>query len=483
MHNTLTTGGLHRFFRRVSQSAAHGVMLGGAAEPSALNQWVIIGLHARQTIELRQDCLVMNGVEEPVSSLFERLEDVRKACRQWPELRTEAGLPMAGGLVGCLGYGFARWCDESWQAASVRMLDANWPDLVFFEAEDWLLVDLSGGRLVVLSKYPEREAAYYACWHECLAIPDELEEASADVLPAEEMTAYLKTFEASFDPPGFEQTVDHLKEKIRDGEIYQANLSIRLQKTLNLDPYRLFESLCRRDPSPFSGFFQWPGGVIVCNSPERLLQMGDTGLAQTRPIAGTRGRGQSAQEDEAIGGLLRLNPKERAEHLMLVDLARNDLGRVCGPGSVAVDELLVLERYSHVTHLVSNVVGQLRSDCTGWDTLRALFPGGTITGCPKVRCVEILDAAEPVPRGFYTGSMGYLDAASGALDFNILIRSLFLQRTTDPLRYNTAVHVGAGIVHDAVGAHEYRECLRKAAAGLGALYRLEAESSKARSIR
>jgi para-aminobenzoate synthetase component 1 len=482
MRNTLTTGGLHRFFRRLSQSAAYAVMLGGAAEPSVLNRWVIIGLHARQSIALWPERLVINGIEEPVSSLFDRLEDVRKACRQWLELRAEADLPMAGGLVGCLGYGFSRWCDESWQAASMRISDADWPDLVFFEAEDWLLVDLSSGRLVVLSEYPEREAAYYACWLESLAFCGEAEMSPADGLSPEALAAYLKTFEASFEQPDFEQTVERLKEKIRDGEIYQANLSVRLQKTLNLDPYCLFESLCRRNPSPFSGFFQWPGGVIVCNSPERLLQIDDAGLAQTRPIAGTRGRGQSAQEDEAIGGLLRLNPKERAEHLMLVDLARNDLGRVCGPGSVTVDELLVLERYSHVTHLVSNVVGQLCPDCTGWDALRALFPGGTITGCPKVRCVEILDAVEPVPRGFYTGSMGYLDAASGALDFNILIRSLFLQRTTDPLRYNTAVHVGAGIVHDAVGAHEYRECLRKAEASLSELYRLEAESSKARSI-
>lgn len=163
---------------------------------------------------------------------------------------------------------------------------------------------------------------------------------------------------------------------------------------------------------------------------------------------------------------------------MLVDLARNDLGRACDAGTVQVDDLLVLERYSHVTHLVSNVRGQLRSDCNGWDLIRVLFPGGTITGCPKIRCVDILRTVEPVSRGFYTGSLGYLDAASSALDMNILIRSVFLRPMPDgshggPVVYNTAVHVGAGIVHDAVGAHEYRECLRKATAILQELHGLE----------
>jgi para-aminobenzoate synthetase component 1 len=280
----------------------------------------------------------------------------------------------------------------------------------------------------------------------------------------------LQTFEASMAQPQFEQTVARLKTDIFNGEIYQANLSIRLQKTLQVDPYALFERLCGKNPSPFSGFFKWPGGIVVCNSPERLVSLNESGRADTRPIAGTRGRGKTPADDLRIGQTLLANEKERAEHLMLVDLARNDLGRVCQPGSVRVDDLLTLERYSHVTHLVSNVTGQLRADCTGWDLIKSLFPGGTITGCPKIRCVEILNAVEPVPRGFYTGSLGFLDAISPALDLNILIRSLFLKPTTEPLVYNTAVQIGGGIVHDSVGAHEARECLRKATASLNELY-------------
>jgi para-aminobenzoate synthetase component 1 len=282
----------------------------------------------------------------------------------------------------------------------------------------------------------------------------------------------------SFTQAAFESAVARLKTDIQQGEIYQANVSMRLQKRLALDPYELFFRLCRKNPSPFSALFKWPGGVIVSNSPERLVQLDEAGRAQTRPIAGTRGRGKTPEEDAQIGDTLLSNEKERAEHLMLVDLARNDLGRVCEPGTVQVDDLLVLERYSHVTHLVSNVAGQLKPEASGWDLIRALFPGGTITGCPKIRCVEILRAVEPVSRGFYTGSLGYLDAASQALDLNILIRSVFLRPMPDashggPLVYNTAVHVGAGIVHDAVGAHEYRECLRKATAILQELHGLE----------
>lgn len=480
METTPTTQGLHRFFRQVSETVPYAAMLGGVAEPSPLSRWVIIGLHARQCIELRQESLTINGQGQPVTDLFSQLEAVRKACRSWPEMRLLEGLPMAGGLVGGLSYNFSRWCDTGWRG--IEMPESVWPDLVLSEYEDWLLVDLATGRLIVLSEAPEREASYYFQWNECLAEVGSAAEARNE-LSSDEQANYLSTFEVSLTPPEFERAVNKLKANIRQGEIYQANLSIRLQKALRLDPYDLFRRLCLRNPSPFSAFLRWPEGVIVCNSPERLLQVEETGKAQTRPIAGTRGRGQSAEEDETIGGILKANPKERAEHLMLVDLARNDLGRVCEAGSVAVDEQLVLERYSHVTHLVSNVAGQLKNDANGWDALKSLFPGGTITGCPKIRCVEILNEIEPVSRGFYTGSLGYLDAASEALDFNILIRSLFLRPTDEPLVYNTAVHVGAGIVHDAVGAYEYRECLRKATASLGELHRLEREDSKARSFR
>lgn len=488
---TLTPHGLHYFFRKISEQASVAMMLGGSAEPSPLNQWVIIGLHAKQTLRLHHNQLHWNDQTITLdganasAALFEALEQARKQSRQWPLEKARFQLPMAGGLAGCFGYEFYRWCDSGWRntASNPSSLSRpalnHWPELLLYEFEDLLLINLHQSQLTVLTEDPTRKADYETQWITCLeALPPELSKGLEHDLSPEAMAEYLRSFSVSFQPHEFEQAVSQLKQDIYNGEIYQANLSICLQKALQLNPYILFERLCLKNPSPFAGFFKSPEGVLICNSPERLVHMDKKGKAQTRPIAGTRGRGKTPEADEAIGEALRQNEKERAEHLMLVDLARNDLGRVCQAGSVKVDDFLVLERYSHVTHLVSNVVGQLEPQASGWQLIQSLFPGGTITGCPKIRCVDILSNIEPVSRGLYTGSLGYLDAASPSLDLNILIRSVYLRPLSaepiDPtMRYNTAVHVGAGIVHDAVGPHEYRECLRKANAILNELYRLE----------
>lgn len=486
----LRTHHLHRFFRQISESAPEALMLGGSAEVTPLNQWVIIGLQARQRLTLQDSTLrwthplneehrEWTGAEGP-EPLFALLESARQQCQQWPQEKQIQGLPMAGGLVGVLGYEFYRWCDSGWQKATPAK-STEWPELQLWEFEDWLFIHLKTASLTVLSNNPQSTATYQQAWQTCLAEPlatGLYTDVTDPNLSAAAMADYLESFQVSFQPEAFTQAVEQLKRDIFNGEVYQANLSLQLGKAMALDPYELFERLCLKNPSPFAGFLKSTEGILVCNSPERLVQLDEQAWAQTRPIAGTRGRGQTPSEDEAIGQALRHNEKEQAEHMMLVDLARNDLGRVCQPGSVQVNDLLVLERYSHVTHLVSNVIGQLQPQQNGWALIRSLFPGGTITGCPKIRCVELLSDLEPVSRGLYTGSLGYLDASSPALDFNILIRSVYLKPLphlwdANALRYNVAVHVGAGIVHDAVGPHEYRECLRKANAILNELYRLE----------
>jgi anthranilate/para-aminobenzoate synthase component I len=247
-----------------------------------------------------------------------------------------------------------------------------------------------------------------------------------------------------------------LKEHIAAGDIYQANLSQRFRVPAAPDGVTLYGHLRRISPAPFAGYLRAEGLEIVSSSPERLLLVHE-GRAEARPIAGTRPRSRDPETDRALARELMLSEKERAEHLMLVDLARNDLGRVAEVGSVLVDELMVAEEYSHVRHIVSNVTARLAPGRDAVDALRALFPGGTITGVPKRRCMEILDAVEPVPRGFYTGALFYL-TPSGRLDANILIRSAVVHGGA------VTFHAGGGIVADSDPEREYEETLHKAEA-------------------
>ncbi|HXV20080.1 MAG TPA: anthranilate synthase component I family protein [Desulfuromonadales bacterium] len=251
----------------------------------------------------------------------------------------------------------------------------------------------------------------------------------------------------------FVSMVERVRDYIAAGDIYQANLSCRFDGTFAGSAGNLYARLRRINPSPFAALLRSPGLEIVSSSPERLVSLHD-GLAETRPIAGTRRRGGNRPEDARLGEELLAHPKERAEHIMLLDLERNDLGKVCRAGSVAVDELMVLERYSHVTHIVSNVRGELRQDQGPFDLIRATFPGGTITGVPKKRCMEIIEELEPVGRGTYTGSAGYV-SVTGDMDLNILIRTF--QKFDDEITYQA----GAGIVADSIADREWEECLAK----------------------
>lgn len=262
--------------------------------------------------------------------------------------------------------------------------------------------------------------------------------------------------------------VRRCQDYIAAGDIYQANLSHRFSVTCDAFAPRgelrtdllAYGRLRSLNPSPFSGLLRFDRTSFISSSPERLVRL-DGRRADTRPIAGTRPRGRNAADDQRLAEELRANEKECAEHVMLVDLERNDLGRVCDFGSVQVDELMTLERYSHVNHLVSHVAGALRENANAFDLLRAMFPGGTITGVPKIRCMEIIEELEPVRRGAYTGSMGYI-SWSGDLDFNILIRTLIMRNGKGYLQ------VGAGIVADSEPAREYDETIHKAQAFLSA---------------
>jgi len=252
----------------------------------------------------------------------------------------------------------------------------------------------------------------------------------------------------------YRSKVAQLQEHIAAGDIYQANLSQRFTVPCKAGGLELYRRLRETSPAPFAGYFRMGPWEIVSASPERLLRV-EGGRAFTRPIAGTRPRAQDPEADRALAQELILSDKERAEHLMLVDLARNDLGRVAQIGSVAVDELMVIEEYAQVRHIVSNVTARLAPGRDAFDALRALFPGGTITGVPKIRCMELLDEVEREPRGFYTGSLFYVTSA-GLLDANILIRSALVADG------KATFHAGGGIVADSVPDREYEETLHKA---------------------
>jgi anthranilate synthase component 1 len=257
-------------------------------------------------------------------------------------------------------------------------------------------------------------------------------------------------------PELFLARVRAAQEHIAAGDIYQANLSRRWRLELRdaANAAQVYSALRRANPAPFAASVQLPGMTLFSSSPERLLAITGRDIS-TRPIAGTRARHGSVEQDRRDTAELVAHPKERAEHIMLIDLERNDLGRVCEAGSVTVDEYMVTESYAHVHHIVSNVRGRLRADRSPVDALRALFPGGTITGCPKVRCMQIIAELEGEGRGAYTGSLGWL-GTDGDADFNILIRTLTMHGTTIELR------AGAGIVADSIPERELEETRAKA---------------------
>jgi anthranilate synthase component 1 len=271
------------------------------------------------------------------------------------------------------------------------------------------------------------------------------------------------------DPARFLESVSRALEYTAAGDVYQTNLSRQWQvrSDRSPDPVSIYERLRSTNPSPFAAMMRYGEFSLMSSSPERLLSIRG-GIVSTRPIAGTRPRGTSPEMDAALVESLLNNEKERAEHVMLIDLERNDLGRVCVGGTVRVDEYMVLETYAHVHHIVSNVSGRLREDASPIQVIRALFPGGTITGCPKVRCMEIIAELEGAGRGAYTGSIGYLNR-DGSCDLNILIRTLTSHAAAAPGVAPITFRAGAGIVADSIPSQELAETRAKALGMLRAL--------------
>ena len=264
-----------------------------------------------------------------------------------------------------------------------------------------------------------------------------------------------------------------IQEYILAGDVFQVNLSRQwtVDLTENGDSLSVYQALRQHNPAPFAALAQFDDWSIISSSPERMVRVRPQDAAmqvETRPIAGTRRREKTQAADEALKDELIAHPKERAEHIMLIDLERNDLGRICQPGSVQVNELMTIESYQHVHHIVSNVQGSLSEDLNPLEVLHAVFPGGTITGCPKIRCMEIIAELEQMPRLAYTGSLGYINR-DGSMDTNILIRSFVHRQLENQLLFRA----GAGIVADSIAEKELEETRHKARGLLRALGAVE----------
>jgi len=359
-------------------------------------------------------------------------------------------LPFAGGYLGWLGY------DLAWE---IENLPTKNPDTLPFPVAYWYKPD----SFAVLDHHEQ------ILWL-AASSPEALDQLEIDlqqpILPAPQAPQQVFPLAFVSDRQAYTESVRQAKKYIHAGDIFQTNLSLRFQTKTAASGWDIYQKLHKINPSPFASYWRSPWGEMISCSPERLVQKtGD--LAQTRPIGGTRPRGKTPAEDKAFGAELLSNTKERAEHTMLVDLERNDLGRACTWGTVEVDEQFVLEHYSHVIHLVSNVKGKLDPQNDEIDLIASMFPGGTITGCPKVRCMEIIEELEPIKRSLFYGSCGYLDQR-GELDLNILIRTLLLVPNNSEFS-DVYGQVGAGIVADSDPDREWEESLQKAKAQLQAL--------------
>ncbi|VAW42009.1 Para-aminobenzoate synthase, aminase component [hydrothermal vent metagenome] len=270
--------------------------------------------------------------------------------------------------------------------------------------------------------------------------------------------AYPRLQVLADDVKNYIKNVEIAKDYIKSGDVYQVNLARKWQikSSKEIDIHALYKSLSQNNPAPFAGLLQTENFVIISSSPERLVKIANNKI-ESRPIAGTRPRHRNQYEDQQLIDELINHPKEQAEHIMLIDLTRNDLGRVSETGSVKVDEFMQIESYAKVHHIVSNITGKLQPDVTFYDVIKATFPGGTITGCPKIRCMQIIDELEDGARGAYTGSMGYI-TTDGRMDLNILIRTFTLANK------QLSFHAGAGIVYDSVPSEEAQESQYKAQA-------------------
>jgi para-aminobenzoate synthetase component I len=437
-------------YKTLSRTEPHHVLL----ESGRTGKYSIIGLSPFAEVAGKENVLRIKTVDGTQLKKGPVFKEFKKWFSTF-QIDPLKDLPdFTGGAIGFISYDLAR---EFEKLPNISKDDLGLPELYFLLFKEIFVYDHEKNKLwlIVLSEESEKKysedklRAYEEMW-KAPQSPEELKTDDSFYASDEEF------LHVSMTEDQFVDAVKKIQAYISDGDVFQVNLSVRQSKALKASPFHVYEELRRINPSPYMGYLQTPEFQLVSASPELLVKKkGD--VVSTRPIAGTRPRGRTEEEDLQLANTLIENEKERAEHVMLVDLERNDLGKVCTYGSVEVDEFMVIERYSHVMHIVSNVVGTLKPECDAFDCIQAAFPGGTITGAPKVRTMEIIEELEPVRRGVYTGSIGWI-GFNGDTEMNIAIRTMVCQNNT------AHVQAGAGIVIDSVPKSEYKESLKKAEA-------------------
>ena len=438
-----------RFFRkfcRLVKAKSHYALL----ESGRSGRYSIAGIEPFAVIEGQQ-----NGIQVTMNGRDKWMEgQPLRMIEQWLrpyKLDPAPGLPeFQGGLIGFISYDYARLIEK---LPHLAQDDLDLPLIYFYFFREWVVFDHETNCLWVMTLAESEDSRYgLDTWKEMWQ--SELKESEEIESPVPAISG--KDLEVSLSEKEFIHAVEKIQEYIASGDVFQVNLSVRQAKTLHVPALEVYKTLRSINPSPYMGYIHSNDLQIVCGSPELLVKK--TGQrVKTRPIAGTRSRGKNEEEDQILANELLGNVKERAEHVMLVDLERNDLGRVCQYGTVRVNELMTIEKYSHVIHLVSEVEGILAEEKNAFDVIDAVFPGGTITGAPKVRTMEIIEELENVRRGVYTGSIGWI-GLNGDMDLNIVIRTMIAKNG------KAYVQAGAGIVLDSRPQYEYKESLKKAAA-------------------
>lgn len=453
-------------YSKLAENRENTFLLESAEHGGAWSRYSFIGVSSEATLTERDGLATWLGTMPAGAPVgIDPLEAFRIASKHLRSPKIKELPPLTGGLVGYMSYDAVRRLEKLPNLAPDEL---HLPEIAFMLTTDLAVYDHLQGTVTLIANainWDGSDERVDFAYESALARLETMKERLATNVPSSIAQLHERPkpeFVRNISDAQFMSKVDSVKEEIRSGEAFQVVLSQRFTMECPADSLDVYRMLRLHNPSPYMYLFRFADGLcVVGSSPEALVKVTDREV-MVHPIAGTRKRSNNAEEDHRVGEELLSDPKERAEHLMLVDLGRNDLGRVCSPGSVNVVEFMHLERYSHVMHIVSTVVGELVESKSPVDALYAVFPAGTLSGAPKPRAMEIIENLEPSRRGIYGGAIGYVDF-TGNLDTCIAIRTAVIKSG------KAMVQAGAGIVADSIPTSENEECLNKAAAVLGAI--------------